>query len=428
MTYKWQWNLVKSSILIFPLMGELGGLGLLIVAFNVCWLRYKQIINYPLNWVLGIFCIWLIFTSLISEYPQEAFLGIANFIPFFLLFISLTQFIKTPCQLRELAWRFILGAIPVIFLGFSQLFLGWEIPSLLTPLINWLLTPYGNPPGRMSSVFMYANLLALYLLIILILALGLWCDRYFIWRRNKTKINGLVLAIITIILVADSWALILTNSRNAWGLSVLAIIAFTIYLGWYWILQVISFIILMVSGAAWGPSPIQQWLRGIVPAFFWARLSDQMYADRPLETLRITQWQFVMNMTIERPLTGWGLRNFTPLYREEMGIWLGHPHNLFLMLLGEVGIIGTALFCYLVSWIIWQTIKLIKLKNVEGDLSKKSDKLILFSYLIAFLALSLFNCFDVTVLDGKSNTIGWFILTAISGIVYHDYLNMSKNN
>jgi O-antigen ligase len=49
-------------------------------------------------------------------------------------------------------------------------------------------------------------------------------------------------------------------------------------------------------------------------------------------------------MMLNRPLTGWGLRNFTPLYQAKMNVWLGHPHNIFVMLLGEIGIPGTILF------------------------------------------------------------------------------------
>jgi O-antigen ligase len=47
--------------------------------------------------------------------------------------------------------------------------------------------------------------------------------------------------------------------------------------------------------------------------FLWARLTDQLYPDRPLATLRTTQWQFAGSMAQQRPWTGWGLRNFTPL-------------------------------------------------------------------------------------------------------------------
>lgn len=113
-------------------------------------------------------------------------------------------------------------------------------------------------------------------------------------------------------------------------------------------------------------------------------------------------------------MTGWGLRNFTPLYKSAMGLWLGHPHNLFLMLLAETGLVGTVLLSGLVGWILAQAILLLKL-NWHND---PRNNLILFTYLVAFISCIVFNCFDITILDGKINVIGWLLLSALSGIVY----------
>jgi hypothetical protein len=46
------------------------------------------------------------------------------------------------------------------------------------------------------------------------------------------------------------------------------------------------------------------------------------------------------------------------------------------------------------------------------------DKLIIFSYLLAFAGCTLFNMFDVTLFDLRVNTLGWLILSAICGVIY----------
>ena len=51
------------------------------------------------------------------------------------------------------------------------------------------------------------------------------------------------------------------------------------------------------------------------------------------------------------------------------------------------------------------------------ELLQARDRLILFTYLVTFLACSLFNLFDVTLFDIRINVLGWLLLAAICGLV-----------
>jgi O-antigen ligase len=264
----------------------------------------------------------------------------------------------------------------------------------------------------MASVFMYANTLAAYLQIVFILGLGLWLETYKTFSSCRS--NWLRLCFLSITVIGSAIALILTNSRNAWGIIILICLAFALYQAWYWLVAIFTVIAASVLGAAFAPSPLQQALRAIVPAFFWARLTDQNFSDRPIALMRVTQWKFALWMTQQRPLTGWGLRNFTPLYEAQNHIWLGHPHNLLLMFTAETGIPATLLFFGLVGWILAQGV--LVLAKISTHFSK--DKLILFTYLVAFGGCTLFNTVDVTLFDLRVNTLGWLLLSAICGVVY----------
>jgi O-antigen ligase len=151
-----------------------------------------------------------------------------------------------------------------------------------------------------------------------------------------------------------------------------------------------------------------------------------MYPDRPLVLLRTTQWQFAWSLTQQRPWTGWGLRNFTDLYKAQMHVWLGHPHNFLLMLTAETGIPSAVLFCGWVSWIVVQGIQLLLARSIgaTGGQQLAQDKLIFFSYLLAFLACVLFNTVDVSLFDLRLNTLGWLLLSAIWGVVYKWRVNV----
>jgi O-antigen ligase len=466
------WNLAQLGVLIFPVIPIFGALGLFLGLAGTWQQKFSQISRRPVNRGFAILSVLLVITAVFANNPIEAFLGLGNFLPFFIFFAAFSSLIQTPAQLRQLSWMIVISSIPVIILGFGQQFLGGSGIVQLQPVLGWVLEPTGNPPGRMASVFMYANILACYLTIVFILALGLWeegssatdCVTDLTDRRQKAEdgrrnietINEFPILhapcpmphaqflFLSFAVVGNAVALIFTNSRNAWGLAVLAVLAFAFYGGYKKFLAVVFSAVGAVFLSAFGPPPLRQYLRGIIPSFFWARLTDEMFPNRPTATLRTTQWQFAWSMTQQRPWTGWGLRNFTPLYEAQMHEWLGHPHSLILMLTAETGIPATLFFLGLVGWVLARGVLLLvnwrshfpvdieqeqiaaqateenAISNITNRVicqdTNSGDRLIFFSYLLAFAACTLFNTVDVTLFDFRVNTISWLLLAAICGV------------
>ena len=367
--------------------------------------NYQKIAASFLNRTWIILAGLLMLSSIWTEYPQSAWLGLANFLPYFGLFMSFRYLITKSIQLQQLSWLLILPSLPIVILGLGQLFLAWDTPVWLETVLGWDLVPLGVPAGRMSSVFIYTNFLAIYLAIAFSLTVGLW---WLTWGQKSTRFKTQSLCFLTLILVADISGLILTSSRNAWGLAIFGLMAYALYFGWQWLVWGVIGAATAILWASFVPNLGGIQLRQIVPAFIWQRLSDQLY-ERPVETLRITQWQFCWDLIKQRPLLGWGLRNFTPLYETKMNIWLGHPHNLFLMFGAEAGIFALLLLMIIVATIMFKAFRLsLTRSNYEFNL-------ILFSYLIAFTSCILFNLTDVTIFDLRVNTLTW-ILLAISGV------------
>ncbi|WP_017317397.1 O-antigen ligase family protein [Mastigocladopsis repens] len=443
------WNYAQLGLLIFPLSPFIGAVGMVLALLGTWIAQYRTIIRRPLNWGFALLSFLLIITASFAYDKIAAFLGLFNFLPFFLLFAAFSRLIQTSAQLRQMSWIMVLSSLPVVILGFGQLFLDWSFKlRVLGFVVEWDIEPGGEPLGRMASIFMHANTLAGYLMIVFILALGLWVESYRLIRRQgeegkrgredkQTKGRGgggsiyshhphhsphfahflhLPFLFLTVAVIANFVALILTNSRNAWAIAIFACLAYAFYEGWRILVASVAGVSASVLLAAFAPSPIAQLFRRVVPAFFWARLNDQLYPDRPIALLRKTQWQFALSLTQQRPWTGWGLRNFTSLYEVQMHIQLGHPHNLFLMLLAETGLPTAFLFCGLLGWIFVAGVQLLqKSKYVE----EAEDKLIFFSYLIVFVGWVLFNTADVSLFDFRLNVLSWLLLSAISGVVYH---------
>ncbi|MBD2344024.1 O-antigen ligase family protein [Anabaena subtropica] len=414
------WNCFQLGLLIFPLTPFLGFVSMML-AVLVTWIRqYRAIIRRPINWGFGLLSLVLFVSAGFAYDKGAAFVGLFNLLPFFLLFTGLSFLIQTTAQLRHIAWILVISSVPVLIMGFGQLFFAWNLQiQVLWVLLDFGIAPGGNPPGRMAAIFMHANLFAAYLAIAFTLSLGLLLEH---WQARRTGSreetytqSPLLIIFLTVSIIADFAALILTNSRNGWAIAIIACLAFAFYQGWRLLISGVAAAVTSLLLAAFAPSPVAQIFRRIVPAFFWARLNDQMYPDRPIALMRKTQWQFAWSLTQQRPWTGWGLRNFPDLYKAQMNIDLGHPHNLFLMLSAETGFPSTLLFFGLLSWILFAGTQIL----VQENYINKKDRLIFFSYLVVVGEWLLFNTVDVTLFDFRLNTLSWLMIAAISGSTYH---------
>jgi O-antigen ligase len=425
---QFSWVLAQFGTLILPFFPAVGAVALGL-ALLVTWaFKYQIIIQRPFNWGFGIFSILLIISTVLAYDKNASVLGICNFLPFFLLLTAFGVLIQTPVQLRLLSWIVVVSSVPVAIIGIGQLFFGWTTGEFWFNICGWKVALGGNPVGRMASVFMYANVLAGYLITTFILSVGLLLEAGFRLRSTQggNKEGGrekvYTLIFLSLAVIGNFAALILTNSRNAWAIAIFACVAYAMYQGWRIVLLALSSIATSVILAAFAPNAIAFWFRKVIPSFFWARLNDQMYPDRPVALLRKTQWDFAWSLAQQRPLTGWGLRSFTPLYQDHMHIWLGHPHNFYLMLSAETGFPATLLFCVLIGSIVFTSLQLIR----NPKLLNQKDRLIFFSYFLVLLGWIFFNTADVSLFDFRLNVFSWLLLGAISGVT-HRYLSIPKS-
>ncbi|WP_414620945.1 O-antigen ligase family protein [Calothrix sp. CCY 0018] len=425
---RFSWYCLQLGLFVFPFIPALGAVGLFLSGLIPFGQEFRKIPKYPLYRGFILLSLFLVATVVFAADKITAFLGLFNLLPFFLLFIGWSRLIQTTAQLTRISWILTINSLPVVIIGMGELFLGWNTSHLGHSIFGWTLVAGGNPPNRMASTFIYANILAGYLAIVFILNLGLWLQE---WRRFRKKRWGdwetrrqgdkieistpssppspHLFLFLTLAVITNFTGLILTNSRNAWVIALVACLAYAFYQGWRLIVAVVMGIALSVLMAAFAPSPIAELFRKLVPAFFWARFNDQLYPDRPVALMRTTQWNFAWDLTIQRPWTGWGLRNFSQIYETKMNLWLGHPHNFFLMLSAETGLIATLLFFGLLGWIFVKGVRSLRV-------IPKQDKLIFFSYLLVFVGWILFNTVDVTLFDFRLNTLSWLMFGAICGI------------
>ena len=363
-------------------------------------LYWREYWNYPLlliSFLMLIGCIK-------SQTGWLAWLGLFNWLPFFWFFWGLQPYLLTQERREKCAIWLILGSVPVLVTGFGQLWLGWEGPwEILDGLIIWFISPGGQPMGRLSGLFDYANITAAWLS-------GVWpfclasVLHPFIFGRNRI--------IPFVFLILFVLAMLLTDSRNAWGAIVLGLPLVFGAASWIWLipLMLICLLPIMVAVLPFFDFGIQQFARSIVPESIWMRLTDLKFVDtRPIEATRIGQWKFAINLILEKPFLGWGAAAFSIIYPLRTGLSHGHSHNLPIEIAISHGIfvsliLNIFVFSLLIISAYYRKFYIFRLqKTVIIDRAWWTSSLILVC----------FHATDIPLFDSRVNILGWILLTGL---------------
>ena len=111
--------------------------------------------------------------AVVGETGTLAWAGLANWLPFFWAFWAFQPHLASEHQRRQAAWMLVAGTLPVVLTGLGQMFLGWEGPwQLGGGAIIWFVAPGGQPQGRLSALFDYANIAGAWLAVVWSFALA----------------------------------------------------------------------------------------------------------------------------------------------------------------------------------------------------------------------------------------------------------------
>jgi Lipid A core - O-antigen ligase and related enzymes len=211
-------------------------------------------------------------------------------------------------------------------------------------------------------------------------------------------------AVVLVLAAAQVAALLLTESRNAWGALVLAV---PVVLGppsWPWLLPLLLLALLPVLLAVLPGVPLvlQQPARALVPDGIWSRLTDSRYgAERAVASTRLSQWGVALQLIGERPWLGWGAAAFSVLYPLRTGKWHGHAHNLPLELAVSHGLPVALAVIGLVLALLITSLRL----GLRGLFER--------AWWAAVLILVVLHGTDMPFFDSRLNIAGWILLAGL---------------
>ena len=404
------WSCFQLGVFCLPSSAFISYLFLFVALVNGSIKRrdlyWREYWNYPL--VLVTF--FMLIGCISSQTGWLAWLGLFNWVPFFWFFWGLQPYLLTPERRIKCASLLVLGSLPVLITGFGQLWFGWEGPwEVFDGLIIWFVSPGGEPLGRLSGLFDYANITAAWLS-------GVWPFSLasvlhpFIVGRNRV--------IPFVLLVAFIAAMILTNSRNAWGAIVLGLPLVIGSASWSWLipLMLICFLPVIIAVLPVFDFGIQQFARSIVPDSVWMRLSDMQFVDtRSFEATRIGQWKVAVNLIFEKPWLGWGAAAFSIIYPLRTGLFHGHSHNLPL----ELGISHGILVSLLINIFVFSLLIISGFYRIFNKLNSKKNIIVDRAWWTSTLILICFHATDIPLFDSRINILGWILLIGLRCMIYN---------
>jgi O-antigen ligase len=391
------WRCFQLGLLLLASSALLGGI-LLFVALVAGCRRRRPPLQDPVNRVLLLVSILMVLGCLRPYSGWLAWVGLANWLPFFVGFWAFQAYLTTPAARRRAGLALLAGTVPVVVTGLGQLWAGWQGPfQQLGGLIIWHLYPGGRPTGRLAGLFDYANIAGSWLALT-------WPFAVAGLLQPGLRLRGRLMAAAVALGVAV--AVGLTDSRNAWGALVLALPLVAGPASWAWLLPILVPVLLLIALASISgvPELLQHPARALVPEAIWGRLSDLAHAgERPLAITRLAQWGVAVGLVAERPWLGWGAAAFSLIYPRRTGHWHGHPHNLpidlavshglpvALLLVGLVlGLLALALRCGMAGGSLWDR-----------------------AWWASALVLVALHATDMPFYDSRINVAGWVLLAGL---------------
>lgn len=355
-------------------------------------------------------CILLtLFTCLAScmgaSNKLEAFAVSMNFIPFFLLFFAVFNTFDT-YKFKQFLTCILISSIPVILLAIIEFLFNqygyYDVSRFISQ--DFQIRHSGS-----SSVFNNSNFLAGYLVILLGLSLGIlvgynkkYCN-YLNLLGNLSESQSLFL--IKTYVCFNILAIVCSQSRNGLLVSLVMICSYAV-----------------ICNKSKNSLYFAVCLLVLITSFFYSEkyINEIRYLSGELSLTpsmareiftfatdsRTEIWGIAVSLGKQRPFLGWGLGNYKLLYPvQSIGI-PNHPHNLWLMLFVETGIMGLVSFNVFVGHILCQSFRRMHLIN-------KEEKSILISCLMPFFASVVFHFFDCPLFDARINCLNWIFLAGI---------------
>jgi len=353
---------------------------------------YKPVENV-LNIPIIIFLVTTLLSVASSQYlfhSIEGFFG--KILQSVFLYFNFIECIRTKKRLRIFLTVFLVSCTLICINGFYQSIVGHGFI-------------FGHVyDGRISSSFRHANDFGAYLVVLVPV---LFCLSFLIGTKNEanptdskgfaflTSLSSRIILIVLFFMVLLSFGL--TYSRGAWVGFILSL--FLSGLFGFWIKERKIFVVF-----------------GVLALGFLLFFYPKMMQERTLlinigtslaRNNRLVYWERSLCIIKDYPLTGCGLNTYALVEGRYSAGWGGYPHNSYLQMTAETGLIGVAAFSWMLMVLFYTSLR--SLLRIKGQ----AHKMLFFGFLTGLLGFLIHSFFDTNFYSVQLGSFMWLIIGLI---------------
>ncbi len=338
-------------------------------------------------------------SELLNWSPFLSWIGLGNWLPFFLVTWGFQSYLTTQEQRRNCALALLAGSVPVLFTGIGQVFFDLHGPlEIFDGFIIWYSRPLEN--NVLTGLFNNPNYAGAWLNIVLPISFAFLIKKESSFRR--------IISLIFVILII--FCIILTNSRSAWIGLLASTLLFFGKKSFKWLIPLCMLISILIL------TSIINDQFNLIPLETLNEFKNFQYLDR------LDIWTTSIQIIIKNPLFGSGASSFNEIYQNISGLNKFHSHNLALDLFISYGI-PAALFTILpIIILIFLSISRI------SQIKITSNYLIERALITSLMIILLIHMVDIQYFDGRISIAIWILIAAIRNILLEDFYNKNLLN
>lgn len=375
-------------------------IGIFVVAMPLLRIRLTALsLTVVVLWLL--FFIWSLLSGFWSAYPLHSFKrSLVVFVPSLLLLLlvygdgrPIETFWKVLFGLTYLGGGLAFGGLLLYFMGSSIYLDQWQALNVISlgPIQVAQLNHLMGSWQRISSFVSNPNVLATWLMITLLATMALYIS------------GRLRLATASVLGGVQVLALFFTFSRTAIGALALALLLYAFLqkrkTGFKFISGVLV-VLLLTTG-----------LLMLLNLYFTNPDENALVRSNTLLSNRELAWMITWDTYIKQPIMGVGFGSTYDALLKDRGVNILHPHNIFLSVLAETGMVGFLFFFGL--WGLGLGVGLYR-KNKALTLEQNPAAIHFTITCVLLTAFLIHHIFEVMVLRVSVYTLIWVYFIAFA--------------